>query len=104
MSSLWDRIVAGGDGAELTLETGGRVAVAAVVSALESGQAGDALTGAMGITPRDILGALAFTALGSSEALGPPLNQQRPPRPRLGPALSAKGVAVLLPHAAREAA
>ena len=101
MSSLWDHIEPSDSPADLKLKAGG-VGVAAMVSALESGETAEALTRSLGITPLDILAALAVSVLGGSLSLGPPLNQQRPPRPRLGGALSEKGVANLLPHASRK--
>ncbi len=75
--------------------------MATVVSALESGEAAESLTRSLVITPHDILAALTFSALGTSQSLGPPLNQQPPPRPGLGRALSEQEVASLLPHASR---
>lgn len=102
MSSLWDRIEASGSRADLSVKAGGGVAVAAVVSALESGEPAESLTRSMGITPLDILAALTASALGTSQSPGPSLTQQPPPRPRLAHALSEREVAGLLPHASRK--
>ena len=55
----------------LEIEGRGGVAVASVVSALESGEAAESLAPSAGIAPVDVLAALALAALGDAESLGP---------------------------------
>jgi len=102
VSSLWDRIEPSASSSDFKLKAGGGVAVAAVVSALESGEAAGQVTQSLAITPLDVLAALAVSALGGAQSLGPPLNQQQPPRPRLGRMLSGQEIATLIPQASRK--
>jgi hypothetical protein len=63
-------------------------AVEDVIGRLERGESWEAVASALDLKPADILAALAADALGDAGALGPPLVQASPRRPKLLAALS----------------
>jgi hypothetical protein len=97
MGSLWERLTV--DGAEARLRGGCELAVAEIVERLEAAGA----AGCSDLAAADLLASLAFAALGGHDALGPPLNQQAPPRPRLETALEEPALAALLAGSSRPA-
>jgi len=97
MGSLWERLTV--DGAEARLRGGSELPVAKIVERLEA--AGSA--GIRDLAAADLLASFAFAVLGGHDALGPPLNQQAPPRPRLETALEEPALARLLAGSSRPA-
>ena len=92
MGVLRDRLVLG-EGA-LGLRSGGS-SLAEVIDRLE---AGESLAGKGGImAPVDLIAALAASALGDEQSLGPALVQEKPRRPRLARALAEPALAAMYP-------
>jgi hypothetical protein len=77
------------------------VAVAEVVSRVESGEALDRVAAGLGLGPIDVIAALAHAALGPEGSEGPTLIQARPPRPALAAAVSDATLGKLLPGSPR---
>jgi hypothetical protein len=98
MSELGDRLIA--DGSEYRLRSDGRT-VSELVGRLELGERPSAMVAAGAVTPADVVAALAHEALGSDGAVGLPLVQARPARPRLERVLSEPAWAEVFPQADR---
>jgi len=81
-----------------------RAAVSPIIGELEAGAAPGKLIGRGAREPVDLIAALAQSALGDDDSLGPGLVHEKPARPRLAHALSETALATLLPggsHGAR---
>jgi hypothetical protein len=92
MGVLGDRLVTGQG--PISLAAGG-MPVSQIIDRLEAGESLAGKSG--GLAPADLIAAAAAGALGDERSLGPPLVQQKPPRPRLARALSEPALAAMLP-------
>ncbi|HZW32141.1 MAG TPA: hypothetical protein VFF52_15625 [Isosphaeraceae bacterium] len=97
MGVLGDRLIV--DGVGYRLRSDGS-AVADLIGRLESGELPGAIVATGAVTPADLIAALAHDALGDDAALGLPLVQAPPRRPRLARALSEPAWAAVFPGAA----
>jgi hypothetical protein len=98
MTVLGDRLIV--DGTQYRLRSDGRT-VSDLVGRLELGELPAAMVATGAVTPADVIAALAHEALGPDDALGLPLVQARPPRPRLQRVLSEPVWAEVFPRADR---
>jgi hypothetical protein len=72
-----------------------------IIAELESGAPAESLAQTLGLTSRDVVAAIVWSALGEPDSLGPALIQQPPAHPRLAPALSEPALASLFPGSPR---
>jgi hypothetical protein len=98
MGMLGDRLIV--DGMQYRLRSDGR-SVPDLIGRLESGERPAAVVAPGAVTPADVVAAMAHDALGADDALGLPLVQASPPRPRLERVLSEPAWADVFPRAAR---
>jgi hypothetical protein len=73
--------------------------ISEILSRLESGVPAGRLCQSAALAPADLMAALAQTALGDDDSLGPTLVQTKPRRPRLAQGLSEPSLAGLFPGA-----
>ena len=97
MGVLEDRLIV--DGGRYRLRSDGS-AVSDLIGRLESGELPGAIVATGAVTPADLIAALARDALGDDAALGLPLVQAQPRRPRLARALSEAAWAPVFPSVA----
>jgi hypothetical protein len=100
MNEVWNRLEPNPTGAVLRPRG---TPVAAVLERLEAGESPRETAASLSLDAIELIAALAFAALGSSEADAPPLVQAKPRRPRLAAALSEPAWTELLPGASRPA-
>ena len=92
MGVLRDRLVL--SSGPIRLDSGG-LSVSEIIGRLE---AGESLAGKGGsMAPVDLIAAMAASALGDEQSLGPGLVQEKPRRPRLAKALSEPALALMYP-------
>jgi hypothetical protein len=88
------------DGREASLDSG-KTAISGIVGQLESGAALAAVITSISLDPRELVAAIAASALGDDQSQGPALVQTAPRAPRLLPQLSEEAWASVWPKAPR---
>jgi hypothetical protein len=76
----------------------GKADVAGLLGQLEAGTSPAAVIAGAALEPMELVAALAASALGDDQSLGPPLAQAKPKKPRLLPQLSEPAWAVVFPR------
>ncbi len=95
MSTIWDRIEARA-GSPVVRETG--TPLDEILRRLEGGESPRRVGEVLGLTPADLIAALAHAGLGEGASGGPELVRHAARRPRLAGALTEAAWVALLPH------